>query len=231
MGTFPETSGGAVSAMGISVRTFITGPLETNTYVISEAPSCIVVDPSEGCGDPLRMIRGEKMSVVAVLLTHCHFDHVLGIAEILAENPAAGVWAHAAEKPLLTNAEYNGSFLIGRPFVYNGPVSELSEGPSGDTIRDFSFDVLHVPGHSPGGCAFVFKNSGAGAAHCFSGDALFAGSIGRYDFPLSNGPLLIKSITEKLLALPDDTIVYPGHGGRTTIGREKRMNPFLSGAR
>lgn len=215
--------------MGISVRTFVTGPLETNTYVISKAPSCIVVDPSEGCDDPLRMIHREKMSVVAVLLTHCHFDHVLGIAEILAEYPAAAVWAHAAERSLLTNAEYNGSLLIGRPFVYNGPLSELSEGPR--TIQGFSFDVLHVPGHSPGGCAFVFKNGEAAAAHCFSGDALFAGSIGRYDFPLSDGPLLIKSITEKLLTLPDDTIVHPGHGGRTTIGREKRMNPFLSGFR
>ena len=213
--------------MAITVHKFVTGPIETNTYVIASNATCLVVDPSSGCDEPLRLIGREKMRVAAVLLTHCHFDHFLGIAEIQASGPAAGsavaVWAHPAERQLLTNAEFNGSFLIGRPSVYDGPVSDLCEGPA--VIGGLAFDVLHVPGHSPGGCAFVFRD--AKATHCFSGDALFAGSIGRYDFPLSDGALLVSSITEKLLALPDDTIVYPGHGGRTTIGREKRMNPYL----
>jgi hydroxyacylglutathione hydrolase len=215
--------------MTIEVHKFVTGPLETNTYVISKAASCLVVDPSSGCDEPVRLIRRGRMSVAAILLTHCHFDHILGIAEIQAEGSAAPVWAHPAERPLLTKAEYNGSFLIGRPAVYDGPISECAEGR--ETIGDFSFDVLHVPGHSPGGCAFVFKDTDTSAVHCFSGDALFAGSIGRYDFPFGDGALLVKSIIEKLLTLPDDTIVYPGHGGRTTIGREKRMNPYLNDAR
>jgi hydroxyacylglutathione hydrolase len=209
--------------MAITVHKFVTGPIETNTYVIAKGATCLVVDPSNGCDDLLRLIAREKMQVAAVLLTHCHFDHFLGIAEIQAFSPAASVWAHPAERQLLTNAEYNGSFLIGRPSVYDGPVSDLTEGPA--AIEGLAFDVFHVPGHSPGGCAFVFRDGTA--THCFSGDALFAGSIGRYDFPLSDGALLIRSITEKLLTLPDDTIVYPGHGGRTTIGREKRMNPYL----
>jgi hydroxyacylglutathione hydrolase len=216
--------------MAISVHKFVTGPLETNTYVISKAGSCLVVDPSSGCDKPLGLIRNEHLAVAAILLTHCHFDHILGIAEIRSIDPAAAVWAHPAEKPLLTNAEYNGSYLINKPTTYDGPITELSEGRA--SLGDFSFDVLHVPGHSPGGCAFVFQNtdSDADAAHCFSGDALFAGSIGRHDFPFGDGALLIKSITEKLLTLPDDTVVHPGHGGRTTIGREKRMNPFLNNA-
>jgi glyoxylase-like metal-dependent hydrolase (beta-lactamase superfamily II) len=219
--------------MAIKVHKFVTGPLETNTYVISNSASCLVVDPSSGCDEPVRFITRGRMPVAAILLTHCHFDHILGIAEIHAatggEGSAARVWAHPAERPLLTNAEYNGSFLINRPAVYDGPTSDLKEGQV--TIGDFSFAVLHVPGHSPGGCAFVFKDADASASHCFSGDALFAGSIGRYDFPFGDGELLIKSIVEKLLTLPDDTIVYPGHGGRTTIGREKRMNPFLNESR
>jgi glyoxylase-like metal-dependent hydrolase (beta-lactamase superfamily II) len=215
--------------MPLAIHKFVTGPLETNTYVISNGARGLVVDPSSGCDDVLRLVARQKLSIVALLLTHCHFDHIMGISEIQATAASVPVWAHPAERPLLTNAEYNGSYLIGRPSVYDGPVSALSEGQC--TISDFSFEVVHLPGHSPGGCAFVFREAGADAdaqaVHCFSGDALFAGSIGRSDFPLGDGPLLIKSITEKLLLLPDATIVYPGHGGRTTIGREKRMNPFL----
>jgi hydroxyacylglutathione hydrolase len=213
--------------MNIRIQKFVTGPLATNTYMVSKDGTCLVIDPSSGCSDIVHAINEENLSVAAILLTHGHFDHLLGIAEILAVAPDAPVWVHPQEKPLLTNAEYNGSFLIGRAAVWAGKTSDFPEGPC--TIAGFPFDVLHVPGHSPGGCAFVFRDGGG--THCFAGDALFAGSIGRYDFPMGDGDLLIKSITAKLLALPDDTVVYPGHGGRTTIGREKRMNPFLTGSR
>jgi hydroxyacylglutathione hydrolase len=212
--------------MALSIKKYATGPLETNTYVVDNGSSCIVVDPSQGCQGPLSQIAREKLIVPAILLTHCHFDHILGIAEILAAHPEARVWAHPSERPLLINAEINGSYLIGSPASYDGPVSDLREGRA-VSIGGLTFDVLHVPGHSPGGCAFVFRD--AATTSVLSGDALFAGSIGRYDFPLGDGPLLIKSIRDKLLTLPDDAVVYPGHGGRTTIGREKRMNPYLTG--
>jgi glyoxylase-like metal-dependent hydrolase (beta-lactamase superfamily II) len=131
---------------------------------------------------------------------------------------------HPEEKTLIASPEYNGSFMIGMTFSYKGKTSDLNEGPI--TIGAFSFEVLHIPGHSPGGAAFVFRDGSETA--CIGGDSLFAGSIGRYDFPGSDGGQLITAIKTKLLSLPDDTVVYPGHGGRTTIGRERRMNPFLT---
>jgi hydroxyacylglutathione hydrolase len=209
--------------MDFSIGKFVTGPIETNTYVVFSADGCIVIDPSSGCDEVVAAIKLAKSSVKAILVTHCHFDHIMGIREIHAQWPNVPVYAHPLEKPLLANPEYNGSVLIGKKFVYDKETVDLVEGLL--SVCGLSCTVLHVPGHSPGGCAFVFESSGQ--VHCFSGDALFAGSIGRYDFPLGDGALLITSIKAKLCTLPEDTIVYPGHGGRTTIGRENRRNPYL----
>jgi hydroxyacylglutathione hydrolase len=211
--------------MNLTITKFVTGPLETNTYVVSKKQDpVLVIDPSSGCDGLLGHLKSRKLGVEAILLTHGHFDHLLGISEIQAYAPDAKVWVHPREKMLLTNAKFNGSLMIGMAFSYTGATSDLNEGPC--AIGGYSFDILFMPGHSPGGCAFVLRDSGETA--CISGDSLFAGSIGRYDFPGSDGVLLIKNIMSKLLSLPDDTVVYPGHGGRTTIGREKRLNPFLA---
>lgn len=209
--------------MTIEIEKFVTGPIETNTYVVCDGTTCIVVDPSGNCGKIVTYITGKGRKAAAILLTHGHFDHILGIGEIQAVFPEAKVWVNPAEKPLLLNAEFNGSYLIGKPMSYSGDMSDLLEGKL--TIDGISLEVLYVPGHSPGGCAFVFEDNAQ--THCISGDSLFAGSIGRTDFPLGDSRLLLQSIKTKLMVLPDDTIVYPGHGNRTTIGREKRMNPYL----
>jgi hydroxyacylglutathione hydrolase len=210
--------------MKITITKFVTGPLETNTYVVAKGQEpVLVIDPSSNCSELIGRLKSNKVTVEAILLTHGHFDHLLGIAEIRDYAPGARVWIHPAEKPLLTNAEFNGSFMIGMAFSYAGSTYDLAEGPC--TVGAYSFETLFMPGHSPGGVAFVFREGKE--THCISGDSLFAGSIGRYDFPGSDGTLLVKNIKEKLLALPDDTVVYPGHGGRTTIGRERRLNPFL----
>jgi glyoxylase-like metal-dependent hydrolase (beta-lactamase superfamily II) len=210
--------------MNIAITRFVTGPLETNTYVVSRKQEpVLVIDPSHNCGELLGHLTSKNLPVEAILLTHGHFDHLLGISEIRAFAPAAQVWVHPDEKPILRNAQFNGSFMIGAAFSFTGETRDLAEGPR--AVGAFSFEVLHVPGHSPGGVALVFRENGETA--CISGDSLFAGSIGRYDFPGSDGALLLRSIKEKLLALPDATVVYPGHGGRTTIGRERRLNPFL----
>jgi|WetSurMetagenome_2_1015567.scaffolds.fasta_scaffold00048_40 hydroxyacylglutathione hydrolase len=210
--------------MSLTISKFVTGPLETNTYVVSlENRPVLVIDPSSNCGKVIAAIKERKATVEAVLLTHGHFDHLLGLSEIKSFAPGAEVWIHQSEKPLLANAEFNGSFLIGEAVTFKGNTRDLEEGAF--SVGPYSLEVLFIPGHSPGGVAFVFRDGKE--THCISGDSLFPGSIGRYDFPGSDGGLLLKNIKEKLLALPDDTVVYPGHGGRTTIGRERRTNPFL----
>jgi hydroxyacylglutathione hydrolase len=211
--------------MKFTITKFVTGPIETNTYVVSHKNHpVLVIDPSSGCEELIGHLKSKGRSVEAILLTHGHFDHLLGISEIQAFAAGARVWIHPEEKVLLTNAEFNGSFMIGMAFSYKGKTQDLAEGPC--TIGAYSFDTLFVPGHSPGGCAFLFRDGSETA--CISGDSLFAGSIGRYDFPGSDGGLLLSGIKTKLMSLPDDTVVYPGHGGRTTIGRERRLNPFLA---
>jgi hydroxyacylglutathione hydrolase len=206
--------------MTVVIKKFVTGPIETNTYlVINEKKACLVVDPSQGCNEVLSFIQEQGLVLESIVLTHGHFDHILGIAELQNAYPNMAIWMHPDEKELITHAQYNGSHLIGSDYAFNGVTHDLTEG----NMRIGSFDcmVLHVPGHTPGGCALIFDGQ------CLSGDSLFAGSIGRTDFAGSDGETLIKNVKEKLLSLPDSTVVYPGHGGRTTIGREKRLNPFL----
>jgi glyoxylase-like metal-dependent hydrolase (beta-lactamase superfamily II) len=202
------------------IERFPTGPLETNTYIVSNRrDACLVVDPSQGCAEVIARIDEQALRVEGICLTHGHFDHLLGIDEITDRYGTVGVWVHPDERELLKNPEYNGAIMIGSHFAYTEPTNDLREGTM--SIGPFTFTVVHVPGHSPGGCALVFDGD------CLSGDALFAGSIGRTDFPGGNGALLLRGIREKLFALPDETVLWPGHGGRTTIGREKRMNPFF----
>jgi len=206
--------------MVFHVEQITTGPIETNTYILSqENGKCIIFDPSSGCEDVLEYIKSNKLTPEAICITHAHFDHCMGIPEIEKKYPGITIWIHPYDKPMLMDSDFNGSYMIGRKFSYNGQLHELHEGKI--TIGSFIFTVLHIPGHSPGGVAFIIDN------FCFSGDSLFAGSVGRTDFPGCDGPALFKNIKDKLFALPDNTIVYSGHGGRTTIGREKRSNPFF----
>jgi hydroxyacylglutathione hydrolase len=205
----------------INIIRFITGPIETNTYLVSNAQGkCLVVDPAGGCGQVIDKINNDKITAEAIVLTHSHFDHITGIPEILEAFGNLPVYIHPLEAKFPASAELNGSLWFGEHFVFSGDTKPLGEGKQ--AIGSFVVDVQHVPGHTPGGCALVMENN------CLSGDALFAGGIGRSDLPGGDGDLLIRSIRNKLFALPDSTVVWPGHGGRTTIGREKRNNPFLS---
>lgn len=193
----------------IAVQRFVTGPIETNTYLVLRDGSCLCIDPSSGCDEVSAYINERGGALEGICLTHGHFDHILGIEEMRSRFVGVGVWIHPRERILLKNPVYNGSPMMGMEYTYEGPTEDLVEGEA--RIGSFHFRVLYVPGHSPGGCAFVFGR------HCLCGDSIFAGSIGRADFPGCDGEALLSNIRSKILTLPDETILYPGHGGRTTV--------------
>ncbi len=206
--------------MSLHIDTFVTGPMETNTFVLSsDEGRALLVDPSLGCDEVLAHIAEKNLRLEAVVLTHGHFDHAIGLPEVLERHPDARVYIHPRDRNYLTDVNYNGSSMIGKQFIFNGPVRELSEGET--SIAGMRLNILHVPGHSPGGVALHIDS------HCLCGDAVFAGSIGRTDFIGGDHSQLIEAIRGKLLTLPEDTVLHPGHGPSTTVGRELRYNPFL----
>jgi glyoxylase-like metal-dependent hydrolase (beta-lactamase superfamily II) len=208
----------------LDVLTLTNGVFAENCHILvdRDAGEAVIVDPGEEADLFLRRVATERVSLKAVWLTHAHVDHILGVAPVV-EATGVPVYLHPADRPwydaLPEQAERFGLSASAPP----PPGMELADGVN-VTLGGLSFEVRHVPGHTPGHVAFV----GHGAA--VVGDALFAGSIGRTDLPGGDTETLLSSIRGKLLTLPDETVVYPGHGPPTTIGRERRTNPFLTGA-
>ncbi len=181
-----------------------------------------MIDPGEESALFLARLASEGWALRGIWLTHGHLDHVAGVGPVV-DGTGAEVWLHPEDRWLYDRAEHQGrqfGVSIAQP---PAPDHELRPGET-MTIGRFGFKVRHVPGHSPGSVAFI----GHGVA--IAGDALFAGSVGRVDLPGGHGPTLLRSIETELLTLEDDTIVYAGHGPETTIGAERRTNPFLTGA-
>lgn len=206
--------------MTFTLERFVTGPIETNTYVIyNDALECLIIDPSSGCKAVLDYVVSKKLSLLGIIITHGHFDHIAGIPEITALYPSTVTWIHSAERTTLTNPRHNMSYLLGASFSYDGAACDLDEGEF--VLGNIRGKVYWVPGHSPGGCALHIDK------YLLCGDILFASSVGRTDFPGGDHETLIQGITSKIMVLDDETIVCPGHGGRTTVGRERRMNPYL----
>jgi glyoxylase-like metal-dependent hydrolase (beta-lactamase superfamily II) len=210
------------------IRTVVSQPFEENTYIVwlPDRSDVLVIDPGLQPDLILEVLRDEALTPALLLNTHGHADHIAGNAALKQAFPQVPLLIGAVETPLLVDANLNLSAGFGAPLT--SPVADRTVR-EGDVIdaAGMSLEVLDVPGHSPGHVAFLLRTT----PHIvFGGDVLFRGSIGRYDFPGSNGPLLFESIRTKLFTLPADTVVYPGHGPVTTVGHEKRTNPFVGDA-
>ncbi|MQA98856.1 MAG: MBL fold metallo-hydrolase [Actinobacteria bacterium] len=203
------------------------GPLACNCYVVGDDATrrAIVIDPG-GEADELAMeIVAQGLTITAIVATHAHFDHILA-AERLREVTGAPFHLHREDRPLLEWVGPSMETLLGIPG--REPPEVDSDAPEGEKFAagEIEFEILHTPGHSPGSISLVT----AGAL--FSGDTLFAGSVGRTDLPGGDTQRLIEAVRAKLFPLGDDVPVYPGHGPPTTIEREKAYNPFVGeGAR
>jgi glyoxylase-like metal-dependent hydrolase (beta-lactamase superfamily II) len=209
----------------MQIDRLILGGFQTNCYVVRRdeaAVDCAIIDPGFDADDLLDFLTQRQLNPVAVAITHGHVDHIAGVATLRRQYPKIKVYIHKADAGLLTDPEANLSALAGSVVATEPADVRLQDG---DTIDEagIKLKVLHTPGHTLGGICLYAESE----AIVFAGDTLFADSVGRTDFPGGDVEQLIESIQTKLFALPDKTAVYPGHGMRTTIGREKRANPFV----
>ncbi len=206
------------------IQTVHVGITQTNCYIVGceETREGVVIDPG---GHPKRILKAveeNELTIRYVLNTHCHFDHMGANAEIVAAT-GAPLALHPAELPILEAR--GGASLFGVSVGESpGPDVELEDGQVLE-VGALRFRVLHTPGHSPGGVTFYLEEEGA----AFDGDVLFSEGVGRTDLPGGDWGTIQRSIQEVLFALPDETVIYPGHGPKTTVGREKRSNPWVSG--
>ncbi len=210
----------------MKVDRLVLGEFENNCYIArsgDEASDCLIIDTGLDVQPLLKFLEHGKLTPTAVILTHGHIDHIAGVEILREKYPSILIYIHKLDAEMLTDKTRNLSIMAGSPFTAGKADRIIDEG---DTIdeADIRLQVIHTPGHTPGGiCLYSEKDN-----IVFAGDTLFAGSVGRTDFPGSNTTQIIDGITKKLLTLPENTIVYPGHGPETTIGREKTDNPFLS---
>lgn len=217
-----------LSAARLRVQGLALGPFQTNGYIVSVqgARECWVIDAPYGAERLVAVLQQQGLTPSALILTHAHADHIAGAFAVVNAFRKDGVpvWMHQAEERWMSDPVLNLSDSMGMPvtapdaqrFLNHGEVLELG---------GVHFEVRHTPGHSPGSISLYAASAGV----VFAGDALFAGSIGRTDFPGSSHEQLLESIRRHLYTLPDQTTVWPGHGPSTTIGREKRSNPYVRG--
>ena len=207
--------------MALRVDKLSLGPMGTNCYVVradSSAKDAVVIDPSGEATELRLTLAGLGASCTAILVTHGHWDHLLGVAD-LAEGTGAPVHMPAGERTLLESPErFTPAGVALRPYTPD----VLLEGGETLELAGVSFDVVSVPGHSPAHLAYY------SGGHLFSGDVLFQGSVGRTDLPGADWETLLASIRFLVDTLPSETVVYPGHGPLTTLGDELARNPFLA---
>ncbi|MGB0767978.1 MAG: MBL fold metallo-hydrolase [Phycisphaeraceae bacterium] len=207
----------------LDIQIFPLGQWQTNCYLLSVGGSCWIVDAGFEPEAMLDAIDERDLKVDKVVLTHAHLDHIAGLNAVRHRHPGVPIVIHGEEREFLTDTRLNLSAAFVEPVVAPEATDLLAHGDTLD-LGGVSFEVRHTPGHSPGGITLVQ----ADRQFALVGDTLFAGSIGRFDFPTSDGPTLMRSIETQLLSLPDDFRVLPGHGPETSIGRERATNPYLN---
>lgn len=209
---------------GPRVEGVALGPFQTNCYILTTPGSdeCWIIDASFEPQALIDRIRSRGLRPTRIVLTHAHIDHIAGLEDVRRAFGPLPVSIHEQEAAFLADPELNLSAAYGVPFSTGGPDQALRGGET-LTLAGERWLVLFTPGHSPGGITLWNE----GSSEAFVGDTLFAGSVGRFDFPTSDEDALTTSIRDTLYKLPDQTVVYPGHGPTTTIGREKRSNPFV----
>ncbi|MFP7216626.1 MBL fold metallo-hydrolase [Lactococcus garvieae] len=208
----------------MKIEKIVSEIAQENAYILSNSAFSLLIDPGSQPEKIIAKLQEIGKPLNAILLTHAHFDHIMGLDTLKQAYPNAQVYLHENEKEWLKKPELNASALM-LPFPVTCKTN-IDEYYVCDTPYNFSglkFHVRHTPGHSTGGISLVFEEEGL----VFTGDALFAGAIGRTDLPTGNYAQLLQSIEAELFSLPDDYTVYPGHGPRTTIGKEKLYNPFF----
>ena len=207
----------------LNIHSFTLGDWATNCYVLhTDSGACWVVDAGFDPEPMLDFIAERGLSPQKIVLTHAHVDHIAGLARLRERFPEAPIVIHGTERDFLNTPALNLSIVLEQPIFAPDADATLTHGDT-LTLDGIAFEVRHTPGHSPGGITLYQPEHSVALV----GDALFAGSVGRTDFPSSDHHTLINSIRTQLLTLPDDTRILPGHGPETTIAQERAANPFL----
>lgn len=207
----------------VEVRCFAAGGFGENTYLVRAPGSgeAVAIDPGSGAQQLLRVLEEEGLGLAAVLLTHAHIDHIEGVAALVRSVPAP-IYLHPEALGWYERAG-DQAVMFGMEFEAPPPIDR--ELRAGETLEfgGVQYEVRYAPGHAPGHVIFYLAESGV----AFVGDVVFQGSIGRSDLPGGDFARLMRSIREEVLTLPDETVLYPGHGPATTVGHERVSNPFL----
>ncbi len=207
----------------MQVRKLVVGDLQTNCYILGDEKTKegVVIDPGGDIDEIERVIQKEDLNIKYIILTHGHADHIAALNELKKKTNAL-ILIHPADSDMLVDPIYNLSSFTGEDLICPKADKFLDDGDK-VKVGAMELEVLYTPGHSPGGISLF------GDKMIFTGDALFCGGIGRTDFPGASHTQLLNSIKNKILSKPDDTVVHPGHGPETTIGEEKKNNPWIRG--
>lgn len=208
----------------MEISTFTGAGFGQNAYlaICEETRSCVAIDPGRGVDELVRAVESEDLTLEAIFLTHAHLDHVEGVSTVREHFPEVPIWLHPDDLGLYHGVQRQAAMFGLSTEPQPEPTHEIVPGEP-LTFGSCMFEVRFTPGHAPGHVILVSEDDGLAVV----GDVVFQGSIGRSDLPGGDMQTLMKSIREHVLTLPDDTVLYPGHGPPTTVGQERLSNPFL----